>query len=101
MTALDASLRLAAARAGRRPCAPVRDVLPPGDLDAAYAVQSTWVSRQVAAGARGVGRKIGLPNPAVRAQLGVDQPDFGVLLDDMACRPGTPVDSDLLLQPRI
>jgi len=101
MTVLDAALRLATARAERRPCAPVRDLLPPGDLGVAYAVQSVWVTRQVAAGSRVVGRKIGLTNPAVRRQLGVDQPDFGVLLDDMACRPGTPVDSGLLLQPRI
>jgi 2-keto-4-pentenoate hydratase len=98
VTALD---RLITARAARRPCAPVRDLLPAGDVDAAYAVQSVWVADQVAAGARVVGRKIGLTNPVVQAQLGVGQPDFGVLLDTMACAPQAPVDSARTLQPKI
>jgi 2-keto-4-pentenoate hydratase len=93
--------RLTAARATRRPCAPVRDLLRAGDLDAAYAVQSVWVADQVAAGARVVGRKIGLTNPAVQAQLGVGQPDFGVLLDTMACAAQAPVDRARTLQPKI
>jgi 2-keto-4-pentenoate hydratase len=93
--------RLSAARAARRPCAPVRDLLPAGDIDAAYAVQSAWVAGQIAGGARPVGRKIGLTNPAVQAQLGVDRPDFGVLLNTMACRPGAPIDAGRTLQPKI
>ena len=98
---VEATRRLAAARLSRRPCAPVRDLLPAGDLDAAYAVQSEWVADRVAAGATIVGRKIGLTNPAVQAQLGVDAPDFGFLLDDMACQQGVPIDITRLLQPRI
>jgi 2-keto-4-pentenoate hydratase len=97
-TALD---RLTTARATRRPCAPVRDLLPADDLDAAYAVQSAWGAAQLAAGARVIGRKIGLSNPVVQAQFGVDQPDFGVLLDTMVCAERTPVDSARTLQPRI
>lgn len=93
--------RLTAARTTAQPCAPVRDLLPPSDIDAAYAVQSAWVARQVAAGARIVGHKIGLTNPAVQAQLGVDQPDFGILLDTMACPAGAPIDITRTLQPRI
>ncbi len=92
---------LAAARATRQPCPPVRGLLPAGDVDAAYAVQSAWVADQIAAGARVIGRKIGLTNPAVQAQFGVDRPDFGVLFDDMACAPGTPIDSARTLQPKI
>ena len=93
--------RLTAARATARTCAPVRDLLPPSDIDAAYAVQSAWVARQVADGARIVGHKIGLTNPAVQAQLGVDQPDFGILLDTMACPAGEPIDITRTVQPRI
>ncbi|WP_405801904.1 2-keto-4-pentenoate hydratase [Streptomyces sp. NBC_01506] len=100
-TTAQASLRLAAARASHRPCPPVRDLLPPGDVDTAYAVQSTWVAERVAAGARVIGRKIGLTSPTVQAQLGVDRPDFGFLLDDMACRDGAPVEMGRLLQPKI
>ena len=93
--------RLSTARTEARPCAPVRDLLPEADIDAAYTVQSAWVAGQVAAGARIVGHKIGLTNPAVQAQLGVAQPDFGILLDFMACRAGEPVDIARTLQPKI
>ena len=93
--------RLAGARAARRPCAPVRDLLPSGDIGAAYAVQSAWVAARLAAGDTVVGRKIGLTNPVVQAQLGVDQPDFGTLLATMDCAPGEPIDTGRLLQPRI
>ena len=99
--AVEALNRLSEARATRRPCAPVRDLLPAGDLDAAYAVQSDWVARQMVAGARIVGRKVGLTNPIVQKQLGVDQPDFGFLLDTMACPTDAPIDITRTLQPKI
>jgi 2-keto-4-pentenoate hydratase len=92
---------LVAARATGQPCPPVRGLLPDGDVDAAYAVQSSWVADQIAAGARVVGRKIGLTNPVVQAQFGVDRPDFGVLFESMACAPGTPIDGARTLQPKI
>ena len=92
---------LARARADRRPCPPVRTILAPGDIDAAYAVQSAWVAGRLAAGDRVIGRKIGLTNAAVQAQFGVDQPDFGTLLASMDCPQGAPVETGRLLQPRI
>ena len=102
MTAVQtATTRLAAAAADRRPCRPVRDLLPVGDISAAYAVQTALINARTSDGARVVGRKIGLTNRKVQAQLGVEQPDFGILLDEMACPQDTPVDHTRLLQPRI
>src|SRR5580700_7803045 len=98
---LKALEMLVAARATGQPCPPVRGLLPDSDIDAAYAVQSSWVADQIAAGARVVGRKIGLTNPVVQAQFGVDRPDFGVLFESMACAPGTPIDAARTLQPKI
>jgi 2-keto-4-pentenoate hydratase len=101
-SAVTAALeRLAAARTAGRPCAPVRTLLPAGDISAAYAVQSAWMAGQVAAGDSVAGRKVGLTSPAVQAQLGVDQPDFGTLLATMDCPQGEPIDIGRLLQPRI
>ena len=55
-------------------CKPLRNDLPDGDLDAAYAVQETNTKHWLKAGRRPVGRKIGLTSKVVQTQLGVDQP---------------------------
>jgi 2-keto-4-pentenoate hydratase len=98
--------RLAQAQATRVPCAPVRDLIGTDDLPAAYAVQQGLVQARLAAGATVVGRKIGATSEAVQTQLGVDQPDFGYLLDEMdvsdaARAGGGPVSMRTLLQPRV
>jgi 2-keto-4-pentenoate hydratase len=100
-TALDeaADRLLAAARTGV-PCAPVRDLIGADDVAAAYAVQSRITSARLAAGATVVGRKIGLTSEAVQRQLGVPQPDFGVLYDDMAYTDGDAVPFGAVSQPR-
>lgn len=75
--------QLLAARRSGAPIGAVRGLLPAKDVNAAYAVQKLNIDRLVAGGRRRVGRKIGLTSEAVQRQLGVDSPDFGVLLDDM------------------
>lgn len=97
----QAAQRLAAAAATGVPCAPVRDLIGSDDVPRAYQVQRRVVATLIRAGHRRVGRKIGLTSPAVQAQLGVDQPDVGTLLDAMAVRPDEPVPAGRLLQPRI
>ena len=96
----EAAKRLEEAAATRQACAPVRDLLGDTDIAAAYAVQNRLTEHRVAGGARVVGRKTGLTNPAVQAQLGVDQPDFGVLFDDMDVTGLEQVPSERLLQPK-
>jgi 2-keto-4-pentenoate hydratase len=98
--------RLAQAQATGVPCAPVRDLIGTDDLAAAYAVQQGLVQRRLDDGATVVGRKIGATSEAVQRQLGVDQPDFGYLLDEMdvsdAAAPGAgPISMRRLLQPRV
>ena len=96
----QAAERLQQAAASGKPCAPVRDLIAADDVAAAYAVQSIIIGDRVAAGATVVGRKIGLTSPAVQQWLGVDTPDFGVLLDDMAYDESDVVPISSLLQPR-
>ncbi|NMN99802.1 2-keto-4-pentenoate hydratase [Gordonia sp. TBRC 11910] len=81
-------------------CAPVRDVIGATDLPAAYRAQQRINDVRIAGGARVVGRKIGLTSKAVQDQLGVDQPDFGVLFDDMGFADGDVVPMTRLLQPK-
>jgi 2-keto-4-pentenoate hydratase len=88
-----------AARTGV-PTAPVRDVLGRTDVALAYRVQNALTAARKAAGARVVGRKVGLTSSAVQRQLGVDQPDFGVLFDDMLVPNGGKADSGRLIAPK-
>ncbi len=102
MTAIDeAADRLRAAAQAGRPCAPVRDMLPVGAIGDAYAVQQVNTQRALDGGGRLVGWKIGLTAPAVQRQLGVDQPDFGVLLADEAFGDDEPISLHRLLQPAV
>jgi 2-keto-4-pentenoate hydratase len=93
--------RLRAAYSGAEPVPPIRDELPAGDVEVAYQVQEVNTEHWLAAGRRLVGRKIGLTSPAVQRQLGVDQPDFGMLFADMAVDSGAEVAAGGLLQPRV
>lgn len=69
-------------------------------LDAAYAVAEINVEARVAAGARIIGKKVGLTSKSVQQQLGVDQPDFGILFDDMEYLDGDELLMSRLIQPK-
>lgn len=95
----DVALRLRNAYAGEA-VAPLRDALDPHDIDGAYAVQSANTARWTSEGRKIVGRKIGLTAKAVQIQLGVDQPDFGVLFEDMAIADNGRLSPSSVIQPR-
>lgn len=96
-----AAALLKAAHASGEAIAPLRDRLAATDADAAYAIQELNTRAWLAEGRRLVGRKIGLTSLAVQAQLGVDQPDFGMLFADMAVGDGEPVPAGRLIQPKV
>ncbi|KAB7738931.1 2-keto-4-pentenoate hydratase [Parvibaculum sedimenti] len=71
------------------------------DPVAAYGVQDINTGRWVAEGRRIVGRKIGLTSKAVQQQLGVSEPDYGMLWGDLAYKDGDEISVKPFLQPRI
>ncbi|WP_240008547.1 2-keto-4-pentenoate hydratase [Pseudaquidulcibacter saccharophilus] len=95
-----ADLLYAASTSGQA-CDPIRTLIDEGDLDAAYKIQEINTKRGLDAGRRLVGRKIGLTSKAVQNQLGVGQPDYGMLFADMARTEAEEVKLSDILQPKV
>jgi 2-keto-4-pentenoate hydratase len=89
------------ARRSAEPCPPVRDLLPAGEIDTAYAVQESNTKRWLGEGRLLSGRKIGLTSQAVQRQFDVNQPDYGMLFADMAVPAGGVVAPGRLIQPKV
>ncbi len=89
------------------PIAPLSQTFAGLDVADAYRIQTVGISRRMSAGgalgggqAAKLGHKVGLTSFAVQKQLGVSQPDFGVLLDDMVVPAGGTASLRYLAQPR-
>jgi 2-oxo-hept-3-ene-1,7-dioate hydratase len=67
----------------------------------AYAIQRAWIEIKTAEGRILRGHKIGLTSKAMQSQLAIDEPDSGVLLDDMLFDDGGIVPSDRFIATRI
>ncbi len=80
---------------------PLTETDPDLTIEDAYRIQTINVEHRVAGRARIGGRKVGLTSKPMQGLLGVSEPDFGVLLDDMFVEEGDDVILDALLQPRI
>jgi len=99
LLALADELELAELR--RAPVEPITARVPGFSVEDAYRVQSVVMGRRLSAGARQIGHKVGLTNQAMQKQLGVDEPDFGRLLDDMELADGGEISLATLIAPRI
>lgn len=96
----EASQALWQARSTRQTIARISETYDITSLQDAYAVSELNIARAVAQGARISGKKIGLTSKAVQQQLGVDQPDYGVLFSDMEYLSGAEVPAQRLIQPK-
>ncbi|MGE8539688.1 MAG: 2-keto-4-pentenoate hydratase [Acinetobacter sp.] len=67
----------------------------------AYAIQAHNIQKQLQQNAIVTGKKIGLTNPKVQQQLGVSQPDFGVLLNHMNLSAMAEIPAEQFIQPKI
>lgn len=79
---------------------PLTSRYPDITINDGYQIQSRLVARRMEKGARVVGKKIGVTSKAVMNMLGVGQPDFGILLDDMIYNEGEAIEYKSLIQPK-
>lgn len=92
---------LLAAEARRAPIEPLTSTNPDLRAEHAYQIQLAGVKTKLAAGRRVIGKKIGLTSKAMQDLLGVHEPDYGHLLDDMLVVEGQPCRRDELLLPKV
>lgn len=71
------------------------------DFDDAYAIQSEVIRQRVAGGRRVIGHKIGLTSKAMQRSSMIDEPDYGVLLDDMVYPDGGKIKASDFCVPRV
>lgn len=97
----DIAVALDRAERERTPMPPLSETYPLLAPTEAYAIQSALLDIKRAQGTRVVGRKIGLTSQAMQQQMGVNQPDYGFLLDTMVVPPGGVLACSEFLQARI
>lgn len=92
---------LAEAERARVAIGPLTSDNPAIDVVDAYEIQLINIRQRVAEGARVVGHKVGLSSKAMQEMMGVDEPDYGHLLDDMEVFEDRPVPAGEYLYPRV
>jgi 2-keto-4-pentenoate hydratase len=104
---LSGEQRRAAARAlreaerSRTAIEPLEARYPAIDVDDSYRIQLANIGLRLDAGATVVGHKVGLSSDAMQKMMGVDEPDYGHLLSDMALAEDTVADATRYLLPRV
>jgi 2-keto-4-pentenoate hydratase len=97
----EAADKLAEAERTRTPIDRLTDQYPGIDTADAYDIQLRQIAAKKAAGAKVVGKKIGLTGKAIQQQFGVSTPDYGHLMDYFPIRDGGEVQCSELIQPRV
>lgn len=92
---------LARAERSKVPITPLTDAHSDIDVVDAYEIQLINIRARVAQGARVIGHKVGLSSEAMQKMMGVDEPDYGHLLDDMEVFSDVPVAAGRFLYPRV
>lgn len=92
---------LLAAEKARKPIAPLTESDRGITVDEAYGVQLRMMEVKKSTGQVVVGKKIGITSRAMQAMLGVNEPDYGHILDGMVVAEGEMIRTVDLIQPRI
>ncbi|MGB5133052.1 MAG: fumarylacetoacetate hydrolase family protein [Steroidobacteraceae bacterium] len=92
---------LAAAESARIPIDPLTAAYPQLSVADAYRIQQENIELRVARGEQIVGHKIGLTAKAMQDLFGVNEPDFGHLMNTMMHEARIPLDLGELIDPQI
>lgn len=96
----ELGLALYQAEVAQRPLEPLTARFPAMTPAEAYMVQQVMLLKKLE-GRTILGRKVGLTSKAMQQMLGVDQPDYGVLVDDMVVEDGGECRLAELIQPKV
>lgn len=85
----------------RRQATLLTDTFPAIEIEDSYAISTAVVERNMAAGARLIGHKVGLTSKAMQASSRINEPDYGYLLDSMMIAEGAKVPHANYCLPRV
>ncbi|CAM4288191.1 2-keto-4-pentenoate hydratase [Lacicoccus alkaliphilus] len=97
----DHANHLNEARSKKEGVRPITELDPDISVEEAYKIQLHTIERNVQSGQRITGKKIGLTSKVMQEALGVDEPDYGHLLDGMQVKNGGTISLDRVLQPKV
>lgn len=92
---------LANAEKSHESISPLTDAMENFTIEDAYQAQLALINEKVSNGAIITGKKIGLTSKAMQNLLGVDQPDYGHLLDSMEIAQSGEISVSQLFQPKV
>ncbi len=85
----------------RKPVVQLSTTWPDITIEDAYAIQSLVNEAKVAAGAKVRGHKVGLTSKAMQQSSQIDEPDYGVLMDNMFYDDGAKIPHANFCVPRV
>jgi 2-oxo-hept-3-ene-1,7-dioate hydratase len=100
-TARELAMRIIESERTKLPTKQISQIHPDFTIDDAYAIQDAGIRLNEEAGRVVRARKVGLTSKVMQDAVGVDEPDSGVIYDDMFYGPGDTVPFDRFLAPRI
>ncbi len=97
----EAASKLDQAEKSRRQIRMISLDHPQMTIEDAYAIQKAWIKLKVSEGRTIKGHKVGLTSKAMQDAVGIREPDFGVLLDDMFFEEDKPVPTERFIGLRV
>jgi len=93
--------RMDEAEQSKKQVKPPTTFYPEMTIEDAYQIQNAWIEKKIRTGRKIIGHKVGLTSKVMQAVMSIDEPDFGILLDDMVFGHGAKIKTEDFLDPRI